>query len=33
VPREIAQLLLNGLMAGTILAVPAIGFTAIYAVL
>ena len=32
-PREIAQLLLNGLMAGTILAVPAIGFTAIYAVL
>jgi len=33
VPREIAQLHLNGLMAGTILAVPAIGFTAIYAVL
>ncbi len=32
-PREIAQLVLNGLMAGTILAVPAIGFTAIYAVL
>ena len=32
-PREVAQLLLNGLMAGTILAVPAIGFTAIYAVL
>ena len=32
-PRDIAQLLLNGLMAGTILAVPAIGFTAIYAVL
>ena len=32
-PREIAQLHLNGLMAGTILAVPAIGFTAIYAVL
>jgi branched-chain amino acid transport system permease protein len=30
---EIAQLLLNGLVAGTILAVPAIGFTAIYAVL
>lgn len=30
---EIAQLVLNGLMAGTILAVPAIGFTAIYAVL
>jgi len=33
VPREITQLVLNGLMAGTILAVPAIGFTAIYAVL
>jgi len=33
VPREIAQLVLNGLMAGTVLAVPAIGFTAIYAVL
>jgi branched-chain amino acid transport system permease protein/neutral amino acid transport system permease protein len=33
VPREIAQLVLNGLMAGTILAVPAIGFTAVYAVL
>ena len=32
-PREITQLVLNGLMAGTILAVPAIGFTAIYAVL
>ena len=32
-PREIAQLFLNGFMAGTILAVPAIGFTAIYAVL
>ncbi|MEQ8817584.1 MAG: branched-chain amino acid ABC transporter permease [Thalassobaculum sp.] len=30
---EVAQLVLNGLMAGTILAVPAIGFTAIYAVL
>ncbi len=30
---EVAQLALNGLMAGTILAVPAIGFTAIYAVL
>lgn len=30
---EVAQLSLNGLMAGTILAVPAIGFTAIYAVL
>jgi branched-chain amino acid transport system permease protein/neutral amino acid transport system permease protein len=27
------QLALNGLMAGTVLAVPAIGFTAIYAVL
>jgi branched-subunit amino acid ABC-type transport system permease component len=30
---EIAQLLVNGLVAGTILAMPAIGFTAIYAVL
>ena len=30
---EVTQLLLNGLVAGTILAVPAIGFTAIYAVL
>jgi branched-chain amino acid transport system permease protein/neutral amino acid transport system permease protein len=30
---EVAQLLVNGLMAGTVLAVPAIGFTAIYAVL
>jgi branched-chain amino acid transport system permease protein len=30
---EIAQLLVNGVMAGTILAVPAIGLTAIYAVL
>ena len=30
---EVVQLALNGLMAGTILAVPAIGFTAIYAVL
>ena len=30
---EVAQLLVNGLVAGTILAVPAIGFTAIYAVL
>lgn len=30
---EIAQLILNGLMAGTILAVPAIGLTAIFAVL
>jgi branched-chain amino acid transport system permease protein/neutral amino acid transport system permease protein len=33
VPREVLQLALNGLMAGTVLAVPAIGFTAIYAVL
>ena len=30
---EVAQLPINGLVAGTILAVPAIGFTAIYAVL
>ena len=30
---EIAQLFLNGVMAGTILAVPAIGLTAIFAVL
>jgi branched-chain amino acid transport system permease protein len=30
---EIAQLVVNGLIAGTILAVPAIGITAIYAVL
>ena len=30
---ETAQLVVNGLVAGTILAVPAIGFTAIYAVL
>jgi branched-chain amino acid transport system permease protein/neutral amino acid transport system permease protein len=30
---ELAQLLLNGIMAGTVLAVPAIGFTAIYGVL
>jgi branched-chain amino acid transport system permease protein len=30
---DVAQLVLNGLMAGTILAVPAIGLTAIYAVL
>jgi len=30
---EVAQLVLNGVMAGTILAVPAIGLTAIYAVL
>ncbi len=30
---EIAQLVVNGVIAGTVLAVPAIGFTAIYAVL
>ncbi|MGL4241256.1 MAG: branched-chain amino acid ABC transporter permease, partial [Beijerinckiaceae bacterium] len=30
---EVAQLFLNGVMAGTILAVPAIGLTAIFAVL
>ena len=30
---EVVQLLVNGLVAGTVLAVPAIGFTAIYAVL
>jgi len=30
---EIPQLVINGLVAGTIVAVPAIGFTAIYAVL
>src|SRR5205807_7890479 len=30
---EIAQLVVNGVMAGTILAVPAIGLTTIYAVL
>jgi len=30
---ETAQLVVNGLVAGTMLAVPAIGFTAIYAVL
>ena len=30
---DIAQLILNGIMAGAILAAPAIGFTAIYAVL
>ena len=30
---DIAQLTLNGLMAGAILSAPAIGFTAIYAVL
>ncbi|WP_254070169.1 branched-chain amino acid ABC transporter permease [Acidisphaera sp. L21] len=31
--KDVAQLVINGLMAGTILAVPAIGLTAIYAVL
>ena len=30
---EVLQLILNGLMSGTILAVPAIGLTAIFAVL
>ncbi len=30
---EVLQLILNGLMAGTVLAVPAIGLTAIFAVL
>jgi branched-chain amino acid transport system permease protein/neutral amino acid transport system permease protein len=30
---EVAQLFLNGVMAGTILAIPAIGLTAIFAVL
>ena len=30
---DVAQLVLNGVMAGAILATPAIGFTAIYAVL
>ncbi len=30
---DLAQLLINGLLAGALLAVPAIGFTAIYAVL
>ena len=30
---EVAQLIVNGTVAGTILAVPAIGFTAIYGVL
>lgn len=30
---EIAQLILNGIMAGTILAIPAIGLTALFAVL
>ena len=31
--HDLAQLLINGLLAGAMLAVPAIGFTAIYAVL
>ncbi len=31
--ENVTQLVLNGLMAGTILAIPAIGLTAIYAVL
>ena len=31
--EEIAQLFVNGLVAGTLLAVPAIGFTVIFAVL
>src|SRR5580698_6197841 len=30
---EVAQLVVNGIMAGAILSAPAIGFTAIYAVL
>ena len=30
---DLAQLLVNGLLAGAMLAVPAIGFTTIYAVL
>ena len=30
---EVLQLVVNGLMSGTILAVPAIGLTAIFAVL
>ena len=30
---EVLQLIINGIMAGTILAVPAIGLTAIFAVL
>lgn len=30
---EVSQLILNGLMAGTVLAIPAIGLTAIFAVL
>jgi branched-chain amino acid transport system permease protein len=33
VATEILQLIINGIMAGTILAVPAIGLTAIFAVL
>ncbi|MFI5013108.1 MAG: branched-chain amino acid ABC transporter permease [Hyphomicrobiales bacterium] len=32
-PHELLQLVVNGIMTGTILAVPAIGLTAIYAVL
>src|SRR5690242_8920275 len=32
-PMDVLQLILNGLMAGTILAVPAIGLTAMFAVL
>jgi len=31
--QQVAQLVINGIVSGTILAVPAIGFTAIYAVL
>ena len=31
--EEVTQLVLNGLMAGAVLAVPAIGFTTIFAVL
>lgn len=31
--EDILQLIINGIMAGSVLAVPAIGFTAIYAVL
>ncbi len=31
--EDLLQLLINGLLSGTLLAVPAIGFTAIYAVL
>lgn len=31
--EQVLQLLVNGIMAGTLLAVPAIGFTAIFAVL